>query len=581
LLFLTSFIQHSSFDPKSVVKKIFHSFTRRERIAFGGALCVALLSALFLVLSYVRNSTVLVPADGGTFTEGIVGQPTFINPVLTGDDVNEGIVHLVFSPLKDMAEKIEADPARPARAWNVRLKDGLFWQDGEKITSDDIVFTIKKIQDPESESPLRGVWQGVAINRLSEREVQFIVPAPYAPFTAILENMYVIPKHAFADVPPSNWRFSKYNLEPVGNGPYQIISVEKRADGFISSVTFSPSKNYFGVAPHLQTVLLRFFSTTDELVKAFNAGKIDGWFNFEPDTLGGIKRPYSEVAFRTAASYSVFFNPGKNQVLKDNGVRHALVDAIDKSALVKNMFPYPTLTMEGPLVPETETPNTSQASSSAIQAGTDLENAGWHLGSDGVRRKQTSNTASSSLEFTLSVPQVPFLIKTAQMLADQWRAAGVLVHVQLEPDPDMLGTRIKNRDYEMLLYGTMTDETNDLYAFWHSSQRFAPGLNFALYSNKNVDSLLESIRQSTAITTSSSQTDRLQNLITGDAPALFLYAPTYEYILGNSMEGVDGGFDPSTGLGADQLTTSYITRPASRFDNVSSWYLETKRVFKK
>jgi peptide/nickel transport system substrate-binding protein len=551
-----------------MLKKLFHSSTRRERAAFFGALFIAALSGAFLFISYLKNATELVPADGGTFTEGIVGQPTFINPVLSGDDVNEGIVHLVFSPLKDMAEKIEADPARPTRAWDVRLKDGLFWQDGEKVTSDDIVFTIKKMQDPASESPIRGEWQGVLVNRLSEREVQFIVPAPYAPFTAILESLYIIPKHAFADVPPSNWRFSKYNLEPVGNGPYRIASIEKRTDGFISSIMLMPAKNYFGELPRIKTLLLRFYASTDDLVGAFNAGKIDGWFNYEPDTLAGIKRPYGQVPFRTAASYSVFFNPGKNQLLKDGDVRRALVEAIDKPALVKNVFPYPTYVMDGPLVPETDASSASQdSSSSAVQAAADLENAGWHLGDNGVRWKQTSPTASSSLEFTLTLPQVPFLIKTAQILADQWKAAGVLVHVQLEPDPDTLSERIKNRDYEMLLFGTMTDETRDLYAFWHSSQRFDPGLNFALYSNNDVDSLLEEIRQNAATSTAtSSRTDEVQSIIANDAPALFLYAPTYEYILGNSLQGIPGG---------------YITRPASRFDSVSVWYLETKRVFKK
>ena len=46
----------------------------------------------------------------------------------------------------------------------------------------------------------------------------------------------------------------------------------------------------------------------------------------------------------------------------------------------------------------------------------------------------------------------------------------------------------------MLLFGNILGEAPDLYSFWHSSEKFYPGLNLALYENKTADRLIESIR---------------------------------------------------------------------------------------
>ena len=47
------------------------------------------------------------------------------------------------------------------RTWTVRLKDGLVWQDGQKLTADDVIFTVRSIQNKDADSPLYASWQGV------------------------------------------------------------------------------------------------------------------------------------------------------------------------------------------------------------------------------------------------------------------------------------------------------------------------------------------------------------------------------------------------------------------------------------
>ena len=171
---------------------------------------------------------------------------------------------------------------------------------------------------------------------------------------------------------------------------------------------------------------------------------------------------------------------------------------------------------------------------------------------------------SISLELQITVPEIPFLVATAKILREEWSRLGVRVKVVQESQPDV-EARIKNRDYEVLVYGNLLSASSDLYPFWHSSQRFYPGLNLALYNNKNADSLMESIREQMDPGKRTLQFQNLIKEIQRDSAAAFLYSPSYEYLLGRDLKGVSGGF---------------ISAPPERFASIANWYVTTKRVAK-
>jgi len=202
-------------------KKLFLSFTTRERIAFIVSSTATVISFFVVAGILIARATTAVPMAGGQFTEGIVGQPEYINPVIADSETDLDLVKLIFSNVPDIADGIQASP--DGKTWTVRLKNNLYWQDGQKLTSDDVIFTVQAIQDPDADSPSAQNFAGITVSRVSELEVQFNLASPYAFFDDTLQNLYVIPKHIYADIPPGNWRLSDYNLKPVGSGPYQIV----------------------------------------------------------------------------------------------------------------------------------------------------------------------------------------------------------------------------------------------------------------------------------------------------------------------------------------------------------------------
>ena len=59
---------------------------------------------------------------------------------------------MVYSNVPDIADAITH--SADGKTWTVRLKANLHWQDGEQLTSDDVIFTVQSIENLDAESPL-------------------------------------------------------------------------------------------------------------------------------------------------------------------------------------------------------------------------------------------------------------------------------------------------------------------------------------------------------------------------------------------------------------------------------------------
>lgn len=474
------------------LRKIFGTFSRTEKSVFLASLVAFVVSGVLLLGAVIEASTIVVPARGGEFVEGIVGQPSYVNPVLAASDVDRALVRLLYSPLDELADKIESD--KVGRTWTVRLKENIFWTDGKKLTSDDVIFTVERIQDPESGSPAFSSWQGVSVNRLSELELEFHLVAPYPFFPYVLQSLYALPKHLFASIPASNWRLSDFNLKPVGSGPYMFDSYEKEANGFIHIYRLKASNRYFKRSPYLESYMFRFFSGAKEMGEAFNAGIIDGFADPKFEEFRSVMRPHQVFSYFLPTYYSVFFNQSQNLAFKEAAVRQALSRAADRETLVRDVFDGYAVPLEWPL-PRRASPGLGAAPMPPLEdAAKLLDDSGWTRGEDGFRAKTVKNT-KVELAFTLVAPRLAFLEKTAEALKGSWEALGARVDLLLFSPDEVVDRVIKNREYHALLFGNVLTPSLDLYSFWHSNERFSPGLNLALYSNKKAPNIQRMSRQ--------------------------------------------------------------------------------------
>lgn len=541
---------------------ILRSFSKKERLIFIAAFLVFLTTFLLFSINFIQIATTLVPVDSGEYSEGIAGQPIFLNPVLSENNTPDSDINrLVFANLKNLMESYEISGDK--KIFMVRIKGGLTWQDNQPLTTDDIIFTIEAIQDTDTNSPLYQNWKGVKVERVSEREMKIILPYQYAFFENILKSLQPIPKHIFANIPFAHMKLSNYNLEPIGSGIFTFSGFSKQKDGFITSINLKRNENFSDTKSHLSSFVFNFYHNEDDIIKSFNSGDIDGFSLNDPKKIASLYTPHQVLNILMSRYYAIFLNPNSNPLLKDSSIKSALNYATDKKAITNRIFDNYAMPIEGPvLIGNNDWDNSHEFS--LEKANQILDNAGWTLNSDGVREIKDKNS-DKKLEFAITVYPAPFLIETIKIIKDDWAKIGVKININTPSPSNFEQNIIKSRNYDMLAFGNIYGENQDLFSFWHSSQKFYPGLNLSVYDNKNADFLIELIRTDFDSNKRIEELKRLQSTIEADQPAVFLYSPSYIYVSTKKLKGFD---DKSIGV------------PSDRFSNFQNWYVKTARVLK-
>jgi len=262
--------------------------------------------------------------------------------------------------------------------------------------------------------------------------------------------------------------------------------------------------------------------------------------------------------------FGVFFNQNQNPVLADKNVRQALEMTVDRQELVKTVLTGFGSAINGPLPANVSTSDANRSDLAGAQ--NILEKNGWKKNAtSGIYEKKGAKNTVQTLAFDIDTADTPDLKQTAEIVRDSWTALGAKVGVKVFDSSDLYQNVIRTRKYDALLFGELIGRDNDVYAFWHSSQRNSPGLNVAMYTNGRADKLLENIR------TTSDEKVRRQNytdlsaIIGADIPAIFLYSPDFIYVIPQSLKGVN---------------VEGLAVPSDRFDSVKNWYMNTEKVWK-
>lgn len=556
---------------------------------------IILFSFLFFIglilipIDYYYKVTKPVPNFGGSFKEGMVGQIRFINPILAQSDTDRDLTQLIYSGLLkndgkgnfigDLAENFEISDDN--LSYKFYLRKNIKWHDGEKFTADDVLFTISTIQNQEYGSLYTTNWQGVEVSKIDDFTIKFSLKNPYAQFLNSL-TIGILPKHIWQNLKPANFGLSENNLKPIGSGPYKFSKLKKDRSGRIFSYELISNKDYYLGRPFVDKIEFKFYNSEEDLINAFNQREIDniGIISEEKNIkkirfLGRL----NVEKIKIPRYFALFFNQNQSRVLADKNVRLALAYSINKDNLINENenLSGTAIKVDSPILPEIFNFNLDFKKYEynpefAIQI---LENSNWRdSDGDGVREKEIvikgeggkqNKTTNEKLELNITVPMKEELIEVAKSLVNQWGKVGIKVNLNVFPISELQQNIIKNRDYQILLFGEVLGLQIDPFGFWHSSQKKDPGLNLALYDNKSADKILEDARQTFDPQIRAKKYDDFQKLVIEDLPAIFLYSPKLMYFYSKKIKGFD---------------VELLGLPQERFINIDKWYIETKRIKK-
>ena len=537
---------------------------------------VILISVITLIFGVYVNKTDSVPELGGEYSEGVLGQPRFINPVLAQtNDADRDLVQFIYSSLfkydgqgnliPDLVE--EYSIGEDNVTYNITLKKDVLWHDNELLTVNDVIFTIKTIQDPEYKSPLRSIWQGIQIEKIDEFTIQFKLNNVYVNFLHNL-TISIMPRHLWAGISASNFPLAQYNLKPIGSGPYKFKEFNKNEDGNIESMKFVYNENYYLTeGPFIKKLNIFFYRNQDSLIKAYQKRQIDGLSFLSPQNELEVRNSINIHNINLPIYYSVFFNQTKSKPLADRNVRLALSYATNKEEIIEKVLNGKGEQVNSPLL--SNWPNyTSEIDiyDFALEhAQNILEENGWKdTDEDGIRQK-TINDEDTKLEINLVASDWPEFEQTAEILKEQWEKIGAQVNLEIIESIDIQQEYLRPRNYQALLFGEVLGADPDPFAFWHSTQKKDPGLNVAFYENKEVDKLLEDARQTIEQEKRTEKYAEFQKILIEDVPAVFLYSPTYLYPINKKIKGIE---------------IEKLAQPSFRFSQIENWYINTKRVWK-
>ncbi len=604
----------------------FSVLNKKEKQLFFLFLCLFVFSFLYLSINFYYNNTRIVPAIGGIYKEGLVGQPRFINPIYATSDVDRDILQLIYSGLMkhdkgeivlDLAKSY--DVKEDGKVYVFQIKDNIFWHDGELLTVDDILFTIQAIQNPEYKSPFRANWIGISMEKINDFEIKFNLIKPYAGF---LENLTlkILPKHIWQNISPDQAPLDSHNFKPIGSGPYQIKQLNQGHDR-IDSLILERFKD-----SNISEIHLVFFNDKKEIRGVDGFGSLEikntNWNTYEVSlpryfALFLNLEKFQDKEIRQALQYSISqdifekpinspflpefygfdlyqnngFDPEKVQeILNNKGfVLNSETGYLEKT--IEDDFSFSQELKQGSRGEQVTALQTCLAKFDDIYPGGEitgyfgpstkeaviafqekhkediLDPWGFEKGTGLV--SETTREKLNEICFQRETILLEFSISTLDQV-NLLETAELLkkefknqgIKVNIKKITEQ---QIKERDYESFLIGVINGAILDPLPFWHSEQKKDPGYNFSLYENKSADKVLEDLRTTSDLEIRKEKLEKLQEIIISDIPALFLYTQGYNYNVSSRIKGIE---------------LEKLISPSHRFSQIESWYIRTQRSWK-
>ena len=367
-----------------------------------------------------------------------------LNPVIGGLAYENAIEEAIFSGLVklDDHERLIPDLATevPTRAnggvsadgrtITYHLRHGVLWHDGQPLTSDDVAFTFARIADPNVNAPNSAPYTHVkGISTPDPYTVVIRLKEPWAPAIGQLfcngENGSIIPKHMLEH--SADFNKDVFGLHPVGTGPLRLVRWERG-----SRITLKPNIHYFAGAPKVKEVDILIVPDANTRLTMLTARELDAVHIGNPSQVERLRQlpGYQLRLVRYPAINFLAFNVTRFP-LDDMRVRRALAMALDRPRLERTTFVGTAVVADSFIPPFSWAYDRGNDAPAYDLPGAQrlLDQAGWHVGPDGIRSR-----GGHTLEFSLSTTSGSVIASSlAQEMQQAWHEAGANVSIQTLP----------------------------------------------------------------------------------------------------------------------------------------------------
>ncbi len=470
-----------------------------------------------------------VPAHGDAIVEGSIGDVSGFLAAVTSDSASHEAAGYVFNGLvrydKDL--KLEGDLAE---SWDVspdgkkitfRLRKGVTWHDGAPFTSEDVLFTYRKMIDPKTPTAYGEDFKQV--KRASAPDPHTFVAEYDRPFAPALASwgMHILPKHLLEKFPDISK--SPLNKKPVGTGPYRFTEWKTG-----EKTVFDVNPGYHEGKPYIARVVTRVIPDLATMFLELKSGGLD-LMNLTPlqrtrqTETKEFKKSFNKYQY-LSSGYTYLGFRLSHPFFKERKVRQAIAHAINKKEVIDGVLFGLGQEATGPYKPGTwpYNPDVKRYPHDLAKAKELLAEAGWkEKGKDGILVKD-----GQRFEFTvLTNAGNESRAKTAAILQQNLAAAGIKMEIRTVEWAAFINEFVKKRKFDALILGWSITPDPDQFDIWNSAKTGPDELNHVGYANAEVDRLLEEGRRTFDIEQRKKAYFRIQEILAEDQPLVFLYYP--------------------------------------------------------
>ena len=459
------------------------------------------------------------PVEGGELVLPLTVLST-LNPLISENISYHYFSKLIFEGMFELDEKFNIENIlaedysikNGGKVVDIKLRDDVYWHDGEKLTSEDVLFTINTIKHADNENSYKKIFNNslngdiknildVEIIDANNLEITFDKNYSNCVETLIFP---IIPKHVFAKAGEGKKVYENAlkveNYKPIGTGPYKFISYEK-----FKSITLEANDNWWKGKTYIETVIGKVLENEELMLTAFETDQVDMTLSKGTDWEKYAESQRVNINEYVSNNYEFLGFNFNNETFKDGknkGIRKALAYGIDRQAIIEEVYLNHGTEIDVPINPNSwlasDNANTYQYNLS--KAKEELEKAGWKdRNGDGICEDEKGN----KLTLRLTTNSYNLLrLKTANMITGDLRKLGIeVIKDYSETVPDNLTEemvkeqwesfekKIAKGDFDIALLGWELSSIPELSFAFHSSQ-IKNGTNFIRYNNKKMDNLL-------------------------------------------------------------------------------------------
>jgi peptide/nickel transport system substrate-binding protein len=506
----------------------------------------AALAVVFLVgcRDVPQKPQVAGPADvGGTMVVASPAEPGVLLPALRTSNIEAQVTDLLFDRLADIGDDLntvgdKGFKKQLADRWEwaadsmsivFHLDPRARWHDGQPVRASDVRYSLNLIRDPAFGSPAAPLVtniDSIAV-RDSLTAVAYFKRHTPEQFYDLVYQVSIVPEHILGNTPPAQLKTAEVARRGIGSGRFRLAHWEpgKRLELVADTANYRGrpklDRIVYAPTPDFNTAATRLFS-----------GDADFFEQLRPEQLARLTNdtvrralPYPSLQYAYLALNNIdAAHPGQpHRIFGDRSVRRALTMAVDRRAMLRNVFGTMGNPSYGPFPRSMPVADTTlpQLPYDTLKARALLDSAGWTMGADGVRAKN-----GQRLEFGITTPGSSASRKQyAVLLQEAFKRVGAVARVE---ETDFAGFMAKNgdRSFDTILESYGTDPSvSGFKQTWTSAALGKDGSNFPSYVNPTVDALLDSATSTFDPSRTRAYARRAFEIVIEDAPGIWLYEP--------------------------------------------------------